>query len=79
MNKFLYVGCGNHRLIGFTHVEIDFSKTYSANGYIDLYRKKFILKNKKLFGNKVMGYITPLTMEIDSKAELDYMNFNENN
>lgn len=57
----------------------DFSKTYSANGYIDLYRKKFILKNKKLFGNKVMGYITPLTMEIDSKAELDYMNFNENN
>ena len=29
MNKFLYVGCGNHRLIGFTHVEIDFSKTYS--------------------------------------------------
>ena len=57
----------------------NFSKTYSANGYIDLYRKKFILKNKKLFGNKVMGYITPLTMEIDSKAELDYMNFNENN
>ena len=57
----------------------NFSKTYSANGYVDLYRKEFILKNKKLFGDKVMGYITPLTMEIDSKAELDYMNFNENN
>jgi CMP-N,N'-diacetyllegionaminic acid synthase len=54
----------------------NFSKTYSANGYIDLYRKKFILKNKKLFGNKVMGYITPLTMEIDSKEELNYMNYN---
>ena len=57
----------------------NFSKTYSANGYIDLYRKKFILKNKKLFGNKVVGYITPLTMEIDSKAELNYMNTNDNN
>ena len=56
----------------------DFSKTYSANGYIDLYRKAFILKNKKLFGNRVMGYITPLTMEIDSIEELKYMNSNYN-
>ena len=57
----------------------NFSKTYSANGYIDLYRKEFILKNNKLFGNKVMGYITPLTMEIDSKDELNYMNSNDIN
>jgi len=57
----------------------NFSKTYSANGYVDLYRKEFILKNKKLFGIKVKGYITPLTMEIDSKAELSYMNSSENN
>tara|TARA_B100001057_G_scaffold242625_1_gene242942 strand:+ start:929 stop:1618 length:690 start_codon:yes stop_codon:yes gene_type:complete len=54
----------------------DFSKTYSANGYVDLYRKKLIIKNKKLFGKRVMGYITPLTMEIDSIDELYYMNSN---
>ena len=57
----------------------NFSKTYSANGYIDLYRKEFIKKNKKLFGKKVVGYITPFTMEIDSISELNYMNSNENN
>ena len=57
----------------------NFSKTYSANGYIDLYRKEFVKKNKKLFGNKVMGYITPLTMEIDSLDELNYMNSDGNN
>jgi len=57
----------------------NFSKTYSANGYIDLYRKEFVLKNSKLFGNKVMAYITPLTMEIDSKDELNYMNSYDNN
>tara|TARA_B100000795_G_scaffold258228_1_gene232147 strand:- start:602 stop:1291 length:690 start_codon:yes stop_codon:yes gene_type:complete len=57
----------------------NFSKTYSANGYIDLYRKEFIKKNKRLFGNNVMGYITPLTMEIDSLDELKYMNSNDNN
>ena len=52
----------------------NFSKTYSANGYIDLYRKKFIMSKKKLFGNRVVGYKTPFTMEIDSKAELNLMN-----
>ena len=56
-----------------------FSKTYSANGYIDLYRKKFVKKNKRLFGNNVMGYVTPFTMEIDSLDELKYMNSNGNN
>ena len=57
----------------------NFSKTYSANGYIDLYRKKFVKKNKRLFGNNVMGYVTPFTMEIDSLDELKYMNSNGNN
>jgi CMP-N,N'-diacetyllegionaminic acid synthase len=57
----------------------NFSKTYSANGYIDLYRKRFIKKNKKLFGNKVIGYTTPLTIEIDSKSELNLINLNDFN
>jgi CMP-N-acetylneuraminic acid synthetase len=56
-----------------------FSKTYSANGYIDLYRKRFVKKNKRLFGNNVMGYITPFTMEIDSLDEFNYMNSSGNN
>ncbi len=57
----------------------NFTKTYSANGYIDLYRKKFVIENKKLFGDKVAGYITPFTMEIDSKAELKLLSSYENN
>jgi CMP-N,N'-diacetyllegionaminic acid synthase len=52
----------------------NFSKTYSANGYLDLYRKKFIISKKKLFGNRVVGYKTPFTMEIDCKAELKLLN-----
>ena len=31
MNKYLYIGCGNHRLKGFVHVDIDFSK-HTKNG-----------------------------------------------
>lgn len=29
--KYLYVGCGNHRMEGFTHVEIDYAKRFSKN------------------------------------------------
>jgi predicted SAM-dependent methyltransferase len=31
LNKYLYIGCGNHRLKGFVHVDIDFSK-HTKNG-----------------------------------------------
>ena len=29
--KYLYVGCGNHRLDGFTHVEINYAKRFAKN------------------------------------------------
>ncbi len=31
-NKYLYVGCGNHRMSGFTHVEINIGKQYKKGG-----------------------------------------------
>tara|TARA_Y100000590_G_C15730779_1_gene1016941 strand:- start:2957 stop:3673 length:717 start_codon:yes stop_codon:yes gene_type:complete len=52
-----------------------FSKTYVANGVIDIYRKNFILKNKKLFGKKVMAYLTKYTPEIDSVDEFKYIEY----
>jgi CMP-N-acetylneuraminic acid synthetase len=53
----------------------DFKNTYVANGVIDIYRKKFILKNKKLFGKKVIAYITKHTEEIDSLNQFNYINY----
>lgn len=29
MSKFLYVGCGNHRLEGFCHIDIDYAKKFA--------------------------------------------------
>lgn len=43
-----------------------FPKTYVANGILDIYRKSFIKKNNKLFGNNVYAYLTKPTIEIDS-------------
>ena len=33
-NKYLYVGCGNHRMNGFTHVEINIGKQYKKGGNV---------------------------------------------
>ena len=52
-----------------------FKSTYMANGVIDIYRKKFILENKKLFGKKVMAYITKYTEEVDSLDQFKYINY----
>jgi len=52
-----------------------FKNTYVANGVIDIYRKKFILENKKLFGKKVIAYITKYTDEIDSLNQFKYVNY----
>ena len=53
-----------------------FKKTYTPNGVIDIYRKNFILKNKKLFGKKVFGFKTKFTHEIDTLDQFEFINFN---
>ena len=53
----------------------NFPKTYQANGTIDIYRKNFILKNKKLFGDKVIGFIVDNVPEIDNLYDLKYAEF----
>ncbi len=50
-----------------------FKKTFSANGIIDIYRKKFILKNKLLLGKKTKAFITPFSQEIDTIDDLKYV------
>lgn len=56
-----------------------FKKTYIPNGYIDIFKKKFILKNKKLLGNKVYGFITENVTEIDSLKEYEFLKYQVRN
>lgn len=51
-----------------------FEKTYAANGYIDIYKSAYVLKNKKLFGKKVCAFITEPVIEIDNKFDLKIAN-----
>lgn len=53
----------------------NFSKTYSPNGVIDIYKKKFVINNKLLFGTKVKAYKTSYSPEIDSIEDFEYIEF----
>ncbi len=52
-----------------------FPKTYSPNGVIDIYRKKFVIKEKKLLGKKVKAYITSFSQEIDVIEDFKYLEY----
>jgi CMP-N,N'-diacetyllegionaminic acid synthase len=56
-----------------------FRKTYIPNGYIDIFKKNFILKNKKLLGNKVYGFITENVTEVDSLKEYEFLKYQVKN
>ena len=53
----------------------NFSKTYSPNGVIDIYKKKFVTNNKLLFGKKVKAYKTSYSPEIDNIEDFKYVDF----
>ena len=52
-----------------------FNKTYSPNGVIDIYRKKFVIDNRLLFGKKVKAYETSFSPEIDDVEDFRYIEF----
>tara|TARA_B100000676_G_scaffold217281_1_gene214005 strand:+ start:2905 stop:3627 length:723 start_codon:yes stop_codon:yes gene_type:complete len=52
-----------------------FSKTYQGNGYVDVLKTSYILKQNKLHGNKVMAFVTPKTFEIDTKDDFKYIEY----
>ncbi len=52
-----------------------YKKTYQANGYVDIIKTSFVLENKKVHGDKVIGYITPHVFEVDTLEDFDYLEY----
>ncbi|NQV03705.1 MAG: acylneuraminate cytidylyltransferase family protein [Bacteroidia bacterium] len=50
-----------------------YPKTYSPNGYVDVLKTSFILENHMLHGNRVMGFITNLTTEVDTMDDFEFL------
>jgi len=50
-----------------------YPKTYQPNGYVDVLKSEFILKNNQMHGNKVLAYITPHVQEVDVVEDFSYL------
>lgn len=52
-----------------------FPKAYLANGYIDIIRTDFVLSANNLHGNRILGFITPATTEVDRPDDFAYLEY----
>ena len=50
-----------------------FRNTYEPNGYIDILKTSYLLKNKmNIYGKKILPFITRKTIDIDTEEDFEY-------
>ena len=50
-----------------------FKTTYEPNGYVDILKTEFLLKNKKkIYGKNILFFVTPKTIDIDTKEDFEF-------
>lgn len=50
-----------------------FKETYEPNGYVDILKTSYLLKNKKnIYGKNILPFITKKTIDIDTNEDFDY-------
>jgi CMP-N-acetylneuraminic acid synthetase len=53
-----------------------FPVAYHPNGYIDIVKTNYIRSEKeKIFGSKMLGFVTPVSVEIDNKEDFMYLEY----
>ena len=67
------IGADGTELDAANNARQEFPKTFHANGYVDVLSTKFIETNKQIHGGKVLGFVTPLTWEIDTEDDFDFL------
>ena len=50
-----------------------FKNIYKPNGYVDVLKTKYLLKNKNIYGNKILKFVTPKIIEIDDQGDLNLL------
>ena len=52
-----------------------FKKTYQANGYVDVIKTAYVIRNSKLHGDHVIAFVTPHVVEVDTVDDFDYLEY----
>jgi len=53
-------------------------KAYHPNGYVDIIKTDLFVKNNSLYGNKISAFLTPFTIEVDTKDDFERLEFHLN-
>src|SRR3989338_6204059 len=52
-----------------------FPKAYHPNGYVDIMRPEFILRNNRVHGSKILALVTEQVTEIDRPEDFEYLEY----
>jgi CMP-N,N'-diacetyllegionaminic acid synthase len=52
-----------------------FPPAYHPNGYVDVYRPLLVKETGFLHGPRVLGFVTPVTAEVDTPEDIVYLEF----
>jgi N-acylneuraminate cytidylyltransferase len=55
-----------------------FDQVYIPDGYVDIVKASFMLNNKKIHGDKIFGFESPVCTEVDSSEEFEYIEYQLN-
>jgi N-acylneuraminate cytidylyltransferase len=69
------VGTGSMSLDASNDARQRYPRTYHANGYVDVVRSSLILNEGKLHGDRVVAFITPPVVEVDTIEDFHYLEY----
>jgi len=52
-----------------------FPKAYCPNGYVDIIRTAYVKKHNTLHGPRMIGFVTPFTIEIDNPDDFNHLEY----
>ena len=53
----------------------NFPPVYKPNGYVDIIKRDTVCTGTSLHGSRILGFITPTAVEVDSNEEFQYLEF----
>jgi len=53
----------------------EYKKTYEGNGYVDIIKSSYALENRKIYGDRVIAFVTPRVFEADTVEDFDYLEY----
>lgn len=63
---------------GFNLPKEAFNQVYIPDGYVDIIKSSFILNNKEIHGDFMIGFESPACVEVDSLEEFNYIEYQLN-